>query len=617
MILQALCGYYDRMLKEKPTEIAEQGYAVTPISKCIVIDQEGNLVQVIDRMKEQEFTNKKGKKEYKIVPERVITPQQPKRSGSRPEPAFLCENANFIFGIYGDPAGAKYRFDASGALHNEVLGDVDDEGARAILTFFQKRKQGSIDYGVADTSSLNDGGNIVFMLLGDVDFLHHRPNIRAAWATYRLNKQENASIGQCMVTGEIGPIARIHGNLDGFGQDKPTVVGFNQDSFVSYRKEKGDNAPISETAAFKYVTALNMLIGDRNHSRNVHGEKILFWAEKSLPLEENALAMLLGGGRLEPEIERDEMTSNRLASVMQHLYKGTSPEELDLAVNTRMYILSISANKTRVVIRNFYVDSVGSMIKRLQRHHADIYIEGPDWEPEHPSLSKILIETAVRRDSKNVPAPYQASLVRSIVTESSYPNSLFMAMLGRIRSEAGADAHAATNRTRMGVIRGCLNRMARKSGEKEWIGVNLDDTKQSQTLAYTLGRIFAILNQAQYEALSKVNASIVDKYLNAALASPRQVFPSLLSNAQHHFSKLAKAKRYYTQQVLREVMLDIPSTGFPQTLNAEGQGQFMVGFYHQQQAFFRKKDKVIGESVADNEGDHMEEGQKVEDIVEK
>lgn len=257
------------------------------------------------------------------------------------------------------------------------------------------------------------------------------------------------------------------------------------------------------------------------------------------------------------------------------------------------------------------------MIKRLQKHHADIYIAGPEWEIEHPSLSKILIETAVRRDSKNVPAPYQASLVRSIVTDSPYPNSLFMAMLGRIRSEAGVDAHTAINRTRMGVIRGCLNRMARKSGEKEWIGVNLDNTKQSQTLSYTLGRIFAILNQAQYEALSKVNASIVDKYLNAALASPRQVFPSLLSNAQHHFSKLAKAKRYYTQQVLREVMLDIPPTGFPQTLNAEGQGQFMVGFYHQQQSFFKKKEQIVGESVAHQDDNHMVQEQKVEQTVEK
>lgn len=62
MILQALCEYYDRMVRENPTEIAEPGYAVTPVSKCIVIDQEGNLMQVIDRMEEREITVKKGKK---------------------------------------------------------------------------------------------------------------------------------------------------------------------------------------------------------------------------------------------------------------------------------------------------------------------------------------------------------------------------------------------------------------------------------------------------------------------------------------------------------------------------------------------------------------------------
>ncbi|MDU7474718.1 MAG: type I-C CRISPR-associated protein Cas8c/Csd1 [Paenibacillus macerans] len=602
MILQALCEYYDRMVRENPTEIAEPGYAVTPVSKCIVIDQEGNLMQVIDRMEEREITVKKGKKEIKLFPQRVITPQQPKRSGSRPQPAFLCENANFIFGIYSDPTGAKYRFEASGALHEEILGHVDDDGARAVVAFFRKRKPGSIDYGTVDTSGLNNGGNLVFMLLGESNYIHHRPKIKEAWDAYRLSKQEDASFGQCLVTGETGPIARIHGNLDGFGQDKPTLVGFNQDSFVSYRKEKGENAPVSEIAAFKYVTALNMLIGDRSHSRNVHGEKMLFWAEKSLPVEENAVAILMGGGISEQEILRDEVTSRRLASVIEHLYKGTRPEKLDLAVNTRMFVLSISANKTRVVIRHFYVDTVGRIIERLQQHHADIYVEGPEWEPEHPSLSKILIETAVRRESKNVPAPYSASLTRSIVSNTPYPNSLFMAMLGRIRAEAGADAQAAINRTRIGVIKGCLNRSARKSGEKEWIGVNLKDTQESQshTLAYTLGRVFAILNQAQYEALSKVNASIVDKYLNAALASPRQVFPSLLANAQNHFNKLAKAKRYYTHQLLREVMLGIPPTAFPHTLNAEGQGQFMVGFYHQQQAFFKRRDKGTEEPPLDD-----------------
>ncbi|MDP4097855.1 type I-C CRISPR-associated protein Cas8c/Csd1 [Paenibacillus sp. P96] len=601
MILQALCGYYDRMVGDDSAEIANPGYAVTPVSKCLVIDHEGNLLQVIDQTVEREFIDKKGKKEIKLFPLRVITPQQPKRSGSRPQPAFLCENANFIFGIYPDPAGAKYRFEASGALHEEILSHVDDDGARAVVSFFRKRKPGSVEYGEVDTSGLNDGGNIVFMLLGEVDYVHNRPKIKEAWDAYRLGKQEHASVGQCLVTGERGSIARIHGNLDGFGQDKPTLVGFNQDSFVSYRKEKGENAPVSETAAFKYVTALNMMIGDRRHSQNIHGEKVLFWAEKSLPVEENAIALLMGGVTSEPEIQKDEVTSRRLASVMGHLYKGTRPEELDLDVNTRMFVLGISTNKTRVVIRHFYVNTVGIIIERLQQHHVDVYVEGPDWEPEHPSLAKILIETAVRRESKNVPAPYQGSLMRSIVNDTLYPNSLFMAMLGRIRAEAGADAQAAINRTRIGVIKGCLNRLARQSGEKEWIGVNLEETQetQSQTLAYTLGRIFAILNQAQYEALSKVNASIVDKYLNTALASPQQVFPILLSHAKNHFSKLAKAKRYYTQQLLREVMLAVPPTGFPPTLNAKEQGQFMVGFYHQQQTFFKKKGTVVEETDSD------------------
>lgn len=596
MILQALCDYYDLLVKEKPTEVAKYGYAVTSVSKCIVIDQEGNLVQVMNRMQEQKLVNKKGKEEVKLVPERIITPLQPKRSGKQPQAAFLCDNINFIFGIYKDSEGAEHRFKSSGLLHYDVLANVDDEGGKAIVAFFQKRTKGSIDYGDVDTSSLNEGGNIVFMLLGDSDFIHNRPKIKTAWDTYRIQKQDNTSIGQCLVTGDKGPIARIHGNLDGFGQDKPTLVGFNKPSFVSYNKEQGDNAPISEEAAFKYVTALNMLIADRRHSRTIYGEKILFWAARALPLEENAIALLLGGGSSEPEVERDETTSQRLASVMQHLYQGTSPEELDLSVNTRIFLLSVSTNKTRLVVRNFYVDSVGNVIQRLQQHHADIYIEGLQGEKEHPSLFDILIETAVRHDSKNVPAPYQSSLVRTIMTNSLYPNSLYMAMLGRIRAESCGDAKAAINRTRIGIIKGYLNRLARESGKKEWIGVNLEETKTKpeKTLAYTLGQIFAILNQAQHQALSfKVNASVVDKYLNTALASPGQVFPSLISNAQHHFSKLAKDGKTYMEKLLGEVMADVPVSGFPQTLNAEGQGQFLVGFYHQQQEFYKKKESNL------------------------
>ncbi len=48
--------------------------------------------------------------------------------------------------------------------------------------------------------------------------------------------------------------------------------------------------------------------------------------------------------------------------------------------------------------------------------------------------------------------------------------------------------------------------------------------EQEINIAYLLGRLFALLEKAQYDALGKVNASIVDKYLNSALATPQTVF---------------------------------------------------------------------------------------------
>ncbi|OXS54195.1 type I-C CRISPR-associated protein Cas8c/Csd1 [Cohnella sp. CIP 111063] len=589
MILQSLVAYYNRMQTEQLKDVPRPGYAETLVSKCIVLDLEGNVILVHDLTQEQEILNKSGKKEKKRLPRRMLTPQQPKRSGRRPEPAFLCENTSFIFGIYNDKAGSEYRFTASRDLHEQILRDVCDPGARAVLAFFSKRKLGLLDYGEVDTSSLLDSGNIIFQLENEsaYGYIHERRAIQTAWEAHLRAKTNTSSIGQCLVTGEVGPIARIHGNLEGFGQDKPTLVGFNQNSFASFGKEKGDNAPVSEAAAFKYVTAMNMLIVDKEHCLNIHGDKLLFWAERTAPLEENAVSILMQGATFTTEPESDVEATRKVKSVAKHLLDGTRPEELGLDVDVRIFVLGISTNKTRLVIRYFYENTFGQLVDRLQRHHRDIYIEGPAWEPEHPSFRKIMLETSIRRESWNVAPPQQVALIRSVMNGTPYPNSVFLAMLTRIRAEAAVDAAAAINRTRIGFIKGYLNRINDQNNKRERIGVKLNEGETS--VAYRLGCIFAILNKAQSDAIEKVNASIVDKYLNAALASPEQVFPSLLAHSEHHFSK---SKKFYAKKLLLDVAELLPKEGFPKTLNAEGQGQFMIGFYHQQQVFFKGKDKT-------------------------
>ena len=99
--------------------------------------------------------------------------------------------------------------------------------------------------------------------------------------------------------------------------------------------------------------------------------------------------------------------------------------------------------------------------------------------------------------------------------------------------------------------------------------------------AYQLGRLFAVLEAAQYAALGKVNASIADRYYGAASATPARVFPPLLRNARNHVSDaLKRGKGKWVELRLNEIFSHLP-TEFPKTLRLEEQGRFAVGYYHE------------------------------------
>jgi len=579
MILQSLCGYYERLANDPDSGVANPGYALTPVSSCIVLDEEGR-VRAVDDLRE--IVNKK------LAPRKTMTPIQPKRAGSKPAPAFMCENAQFIFGIHEKRDGANYRFNASREIHQTILANVADVGATAILRFFEKRVPGSYDYAGIDTSCLASG-NIVFRLLGENNLIHERPAIKQAWEKYQDTQEAEAIRNQCLITGEVSPIARLHGNFSGFGADKPTLVGFNQKSFESFGKNQGENAPVSIKAAFRYTTALNMLLNDRQHCINLHGCKVVFWAEQQATLEEGIISALWGGNVESYDTELDEVGSRKIKDALNSLYSGKQPSELGLKKLTAFYLLGVSANKTRLVVRFFHRSSFGELVDKFMLHYNDIDImdNRPDWRLPSPYL--ILSETAVQRKSDNVPAPLFDGLMCSVLNGSPYPHSLYWAIINRIRAEAGSDATRAINRVRIGIVKGCLNRWARQNNTKGLMQVSLNE--EEKNISYLLGRLFAVLEKAQYEALGNLNSTIVDKYLNSAMATPQNVFPMLLSLAEKHISKYQKEKSIkvsYTKKLIGKILESIPSEGFPQTMNAEDQGRFMVGYYHQRQHFFTK-----------------------------
>ena len=121
--------------------------------------------------------------------------------------------------------------------------------------------------------------------------------------------------------------------------------------------------------------------------------------------------------------------------------------------------------------------------------------------------------------------------------------------------------------------------------------------EQSTIPAYLLGRLFAVLEKVQQEAIGDVNASIKDRYFTSACASPRSVFPILLRLSQHHIAK-AEAGGYRERQI-EEILnrLDVEQNPIPARLTLDEQGIFVLGYYHQRKDLWTSKTRNSAEVI--------------------
>ncbi len=109
--------------------------------------------------------------------------------------------------------------------------------------------------------------------------------------------------------------------------------------------------------------------------------------------------------------------------------------------------------------------------------------------------------------------------------------------------------------------------------------------KGETNTAYRLGRLFAVLEKAQQDAIPSANTTIKDRYYGAASATPGVVFPQLLRLAQHHIQKAEYGRNI--DRIIENIMQGIQA--FPSHLPLDEQGLFALGYYHQRRDLFTKK----------------------------
>jgi CRISPR-associated protein Csd1 len=582
MILQTLNEYYGRLFEEGV--VPSFGFSYEKISFELLLDSEGTLLNVND------LRNHDGKKYKSAIMEVPYTNEVNVRS-SNVQPNFLVDKATYTLGNDEDtkPKRLKECHESFLTLLDNVTKNIDDKGLIAVQKFLKVWKP-------EDSSSLNHwediatgkDGFIVFRIDGKKSYVHDQTTVKQAWEKY-LSCQKDDGINysaQCLITGKRGKIQRLHTqfkNIQGGQQSGKSLVSFNKDktAFTSYQKESSFNAPVIVEAEFASSTALKYMLGGNNQKIQIGDATTVFWTEHKSRIIEIFGTIFESKNDSEVKDIRDFLNAVR---------SGKKPEDIDF--KDRFYILGLSPNASRLSVRFWHVSTVGEMSARVAQHFDDLAIcKSYDNDPEFPGMWQLLISTVPHRKSEkpksdSISPVLAGPLMRSILTGSAYPRSLLTVIIGRIRADR------KINYIRASLIKAYLNRNWRIN--KKTMEVTMALNKEETSTAYRLGRLFAVLEKVQKDALGKnINSTIKDRYYGSASATPKVVFPQLLRLAQHHIQKADYGK--VSDMVIEEIIQGIEK--FPAHLSLDEQGLFAIGYYHQRTDFYSKSNENKEDSL--------------------
>lgn len=579
MILQSLMQYYESLAEKG--KVPRMGWCYAKVSCAIDLNEDGQVKAIIPLKVPEMF----GKKEV-WVPKQMNVPQMVVRS-SGISANFLCDNSKYMLGI--DSKGTSQRikecFMAARDKHCSILQDSEGRMAKVIIRYFETWNPDNADVNPvikAHWEELTDGGNLIFCL--ESEYAQEDEEIKKIWHIYQENNSGLVD-GICLVTGEKSEISRIHRGIKGVPGAQSSgaaLVSFNAPAFESYGKEQSYNAPVGKYAEFAYTTALNYLLSEKKYTFQLGDSMVVYWAESAQTQYQDMLKNFFNSS-----IDNQKELEKIFGNLKNGLAVDIDDVKIDL--NQRFYILCLAPNAARLSIRFFYENSFGNILKNLSDHYERMAIVKPEWEKEYLSIQEMLMETGNNKLKDKKLVSNMASLVlRDILMDDRYPTGLYTEVLARIRAEQGGITYG-----RAAIVKAYLiKNYNMKEGEK-YMGLNENCNEQ----AYVLGRLFAVLELIQKDANPGINSTIKDRYFNSACATPASVFPILIKLKNSHLKKIERGStglKIQYEKTITELMgkLNMAETqiGFPRRLSLEEQGKFMLGYYHQVQKRYEKKE---------------------------
>lgn len=478
-------------------------------------------------------------------------------------PILLVDKADYVFGFSAEDASekgnerAKDRHTAYLALLKKCADETKNEHVAKIYELLNKQIRNFPE-------DIKEGDFFVFQMDG-MD-LHQSSDVKAFWANYVKPKVETASAMQCMICGEKGAIMDRHTITFPLGPERTKLVSANATAYESHGLKASRGAPTCYVCEQKYGQALSYLLErypTKGQSGGPHMFRVgdltyVYWVRKNeLSIDVN--------GFIQPSTTNPDKAKELVQSVFSGLEKTNQLNNF--------CILTISANKARMVVRGYEEHSLADVKKNVERFFV----------AQHVNQDKLygiytLAATMYKNPSVQMEKYAINEWVQWFMTGRRLTNRVLIPLLKEIQSSGSMYGHQAA----------ALKSWLVSQNKEEWtVTVNKEDRRAS----YLCGRLFAVLEKLQQEA-TRSNNTIASRYFGSASATPQAIFGLLIRNSQAHLNKIRQDSRgteiYYSRRI-QAILKHLDD--FPAVLDLKKQAEFALGYYQERQDLYTKQDK--------------------------
>lgn len=592
MIINDLANAYDKLIKDANCEINQNGFCYGVIENLVVIDENGKLCEIIT------ISNTMREK----LPENLCPGGVKKNLLYDTFEYFFglkLDNSKFVVAIDGKSKDKVSKYESFKSANLELLKNLDCKIAGAIAKFLvswnpSENLDNSVFFETLESGELKPKkykGYFAFCLLNvnNKSYLDKTIIEKIEENISNKNKDVKAN-GVCCITGEIVKIADKHKSFSG-SQNYLISVDNDTKSFHSYGKNWCYDSPVSEEIMNKYTAVLNYFYRSGSKNKASFGEDVLmFWADSSKDYQDDILMLLGQTATQDVNIE----VENKISSALDQIKQGITPTVFITDSDTQFYLLLLSKNAARFTVKNYHRTTFGTLRDNVLQHYLDMEIVGivkpiPIWQ---------ILNSTVSSTSSSKPNPnFNSTLTNSIINNRVYPTAMFSEMILRIKTDnSNKPIMGYLSNNRIALIKAYLVRKNRLENKKEDIKMSLNIENKDE--AYLLGRLFAVMEKTQQDAIPGLNSTIKDRYFASACSTPASVFPTLLVGYQNHIGKIERGKGRYEKLVLE--IIDKLGETMPKQLDLDSQGRFIIGYYQQVKSLWTKQTNTENENKEEN-----------------